>query len=137
MHWPHGCSRMRRAWDEGFTFIFETTSTKAQRLQFFPGGRVLATGKEGAASPRSGCRHSCINPVTRVTQFVALPKILDIQAAHCLSVDLTIQCVFRTAIFCKTPQRPSSNTPSRILSRGLSGSASIQIGFRSFCGSGC
>lgn len=60
-----GCSRMRRAWDEGFTFIFETTSTKVQCLQFFPAGRVLPTGKEGTGRPRPGCRHSCINPVTK------------------------------------------------------------------------
>lgn len=63
-----------------------------------------------------------------MTQSVALPKTLDVQAAHCFSVDLTIQCVcvyFKDRYFCKTPQRPSSNTPSRILSRGLSGNASI------------
>lgn len=52
---------------KGLLLSFKTTSTKAQQScrQFFPAGGVLTTSKEGAERPRSVCRHSCINPVTR------------------------------------------------------------------------
>lgn len=98
-------SRMRRAWDEGFTFIFETTSTEVQHLQFFPAGRVLATGKEGAGRPRSGCRHSGYTRNigytwnTRNNQ-VCSPS-LDVQPAPCNTVCLSI---LRTGIFERLPK---------------------------------